>query len=195
MKIFIFGLTASGKSRQALAMASCLKYQYISATDKLLNITGININPESHFWLEEDGRRINQMRDEKPIDYLLDRQLLDLVSNSNDVVTDSWALPWLYDGSDAVRIYLKPSLSSRAIMAFYSRERKKYSVAELIPMIDEKDKYTREKFLKLYDFDIFDTSRFDLVLDNFILAPFQTTSLLCSYITQRILSHRTKNDA
>lgn len=57
-------------------------------------------------------------------------------------------------------------------------------------MIAEKDNYTREKFLKLYDFDILDTKKFDLILDNFIFTPSQTTSLLCRYVTQYILSHR-----
>lgn len=121
MKIFIFGLTASGKSRQALAISSYLKYQYVSATEELLSMTGIEVDSGSHFWLEEDGKRINQMRDERPIDYLLDQHLLDLVSSSDGIVTDS---PWLYDASEAIRIYLKPALSSRANMAFGSREEK-----------------------------------------------------------------------
>lgn len=181
MKICLMGLTASGKSFQAKGIASHFGLKYVSASGLLLERLDFIDNIKDHFWLESTGQNLNEMRDNSAVDKVVDIELLTVAEQNTRLVFDSWTLPWLYTGNDMLRIYLNPSIEARARMAYYSKQNKKYSMDELMALIDLKDSASRERFLKMYDFDITSFDIFDLVFDNSHLQAQETLAQLIQY--------------
>jgi cytidylate kinase len=189
IKIFICGLTACGKSYQGKLLAKALSLEYICASALLLKEIGksssivINDSCKSHEWLNEDNiKNVELYRD----DIKLDNLLLQLACNDN-IVLDSRTIPYLYKGSDAIKIYLNSPLDDRAVISYYSKSEKPFSIDELKEKICLKDSQDYDRFKKVYNNDICDTSAFDIVLDNGRLKPEETHHKLLELIKNTLL--------
>lgn len=163
------GLTAAGKTTHARLLAEALEYDYVSATDILLEIIGINA-PSDQVWfnrLEE----INIARDDTAVDTELERRLLELNRTRERTVFDTWALAWIGD-DPLVRIWIESDIPSRTRKCMISQRPTRLSLAECRQLIQEKDEYNRNMFQRRHGFDLFrDRIRYDVVLDNSHLIP------------------------
>lgn len=180
MKLLIMGLTASGKTSLAKALANVFSLRYLSGSDTLLQVMGAIVDRSAHFWLGEEGQRLDIVRDSDDYDVRADTYLMSEIMSTSHVATDSWTLPWLIQDESAIRVYLCPSLEARVAMAQQSRPSGLISDKDLSTFLVERDEKTRERFLRLYGFDVFDSSSFDVVFDNSTASPVETmTAVAC----------------
>jgi cytidylate kinase len=103
----------------------------------------------------------------------VDLELQRQCAENDNLVFDSWALPWLAAGS-AVKIWLESSAESRVRKSIVSHLGHGLSDAAVGELVARKDREARELFLSLYKFDIFeDRSVFDLAVDisRFVAEP------------------------
>lgn len=184
MKILMMGLTSSGKTYQSKRIAEHFHLKYVSGSSLLLHKLSQGEDMVRHFWLEEKGKELDERRDATSTDKHVDEILLNKARTCDNVIFDSWTLPWLYDNDDAVRIYLNPTTNARAQMAFCSKQDKHFTTDELRKRITEKDECSRCRFLAMYGFDIFDKSPFHLVFDNSNLQPDETTDKIIDWLQQ-----------
>jgi hypothetical protein len=107
--------------------------------------------PESAEWSPEtDARRA---RDEW-IDRESDRRTVEAIA-SGEGVFDAWALPWLYAGADAVRVWIEADLASRVERCLLSYEmRGEAPPADPAGLIEEKDEFSRRQFRRLYGIEL-----------------------------------------
>lgn len=182
------GLTTCGKTRQAKNIAEHFGMTYISRSQILLSELRFENNSADHFWLESVGKDLNIIRDMNELDRYVDNLLLRKALNENNLVFDSWIIPWLYSDLDAIRVYLKPSLEFGATLAYTSKTSKCISEDDLKELITIKDEESRARFLKLYGFDIYETSIFDMVFDNTLLEKQQTSEILIQRIIEILCS-------
>ncbi|MBI2545091.1 MAG: cytidylate kinase family protein [Candidatus Aenigmarchaeota archaeon] len=186
MKLAIAGLTASGKTYQAKKLAERFGLDYISGSEVLLRYAGVSPQDEVHYWLRS-GRELTGRRVRDPtIDRRTDETILEIARSRDNVIFDSWTLPWLYEGADLFRIYLAARLETRARIAYSSRTQKPFTVEEMMRLIQMKDEESRGLFEKLYGIDIYDQSVFDNVVDNSDMLPQQTTETLTGTLVIRV---------
>jgi cytidylate kinase len=160
-------LTAAGKTTHALLLARDLGYRYVSATQMMAELAGIPADQvDERFWLTF-GDQIAELRKQPDLDLELDRRLIQLATERDDLVVDAWAAPWLLPRESAVAVWLGSTHETRSMKASVSDEGRE-TVSWYSDFIAEKDRTTRRYFLDLYDFDLFDTpgGSFDLVIDN-----------------------------
>lgn len=184
MKLLVMGLTASGKTSIAKGLAEYYSLSYLSGSDTLLKNIGASVDRETHFWLDKSGRQLDLMRDLGDYDIRTDKELVDIAIATQRFATDSWALPWLLQDDSAVRIYLSPSIEARVQMARKSRRKTPFCDDELADYLTERDNATRDRFLRLYRFDVFDSTSFDIVFDN-------TYTSACECVSE-VLCHLSK---
>ncbi len=182
MKLFLMGLTASGKSYQSRRLADRFNLTYISGSELLLRRLDYAPRADCHFWLEAIAHDSNVARRAPAVDRDVDENILTLARTTDNIMVDSWTVSYLYGGRDAIRIYLNASLVSRAQMAYQSKTDKSHSVHDLGCLIDALDQANRQRFMTLYGFDIFDTSIFDLVFDNSRYAKHYTARVLADFV-------------
>ncbi|NIO22674.1 MAG: hypothetical protein GTN38_01450 [Candidatus Aenigmarchaeota archaeon] len=182
MKLSICGMTASGKSYQAKKIAGKFNLEYISGSDFLLEMAGF-LPEGDHFWISELGEQLTEERIRNPeIDRKADELILQKAITKEDVIFDSWTLPWLYKGGDLYKICLAANLEARAKIAYGSRERKPYNLSEIRERIRKKDEDSAKIFWERYGIDISDHSPFDLIIDNSELKPGETYRILVNDI-------------
>ncbi|PZG15242.1 cytidylate kinase [Micromonospora craterilacus] len=165
-RVILSGLTAAGKTTHAALLAKHLGHESIHITDLLLSELGGGFGSSEGVWFHRMAE-IESLRDGGDVDDRVDRILSDVVRNRDGVVVDAWALPW-YFTEPAIRIWIGSDRLSRSWKCAVS------SPAEVAlgptgcaKLVDEKDRLTRQRFLRRYDFDIFsDRDVFDFVLDN-----------------------------
>lgn len=129
---------------------------------------------------------MDALRDLTSIDVAADAKLLHQCRELSFVVSDSWTLPWLYKGGDTLRIYLDPPLEARAEMAYASKQGEKIVTSKLRELIRHKDKTSKARFYKLYGFDITSSVGFDLVLDNSLTIPEETSHILIKLVDKEL---------
>jgi cytidylate kinase len=163
--IVISGLTAAGKTTHARLLAKSIGYQYLSATQVMVDLLGLDGGIEG-LW-RRHGETIAAARESGRIDAELDRRLKRVCATKSGLVIDSWALPWT-GHKPVISIWLESSLDSRAAKAFVSQgEPRSSNLEECRSHIVEKDNSTRQYFLSRYGFDIFrDRAPFDIILEN-----------------------------
>jgi cytidylate kinase len=167
------GLTAAGKTTHARRLAEELGYDYVSATDILLDILGISGEHDQVWFTQLD--HINQARDSGDVDAELEQRLLGLCRTRHRTVFDTWALAWI--GSDPlVRIWIESDPASRTRKCYVSQgEAPGLGQAECRTLIRQKDNYNRKIFRRRHGFDLFtDRGRYDVVLCNSHLIPTAT---------------------
>lgn len=116
-------------------------------------------------WRPQDDRR----RSVNPaIDIEADRQMTDLVAARNNIVVDAWMQPWLYQGNDAMRIWIESDTSSRIMKCRVSFLRaRRTPPSDVAELVARKDAFSELTYMKLYGVTFApDPAVFDLIIDN-----------------------------
>ncbi len=164
--ILFSGLTASGKSNYSSLIAESLGRPWFDATSQLLKLVGVETDAQS-VWSTELADDIHEARQGDQIDRELDQLILAKLDATPGAVVDAWATPWLWDG-DALRVFVHADEETRVrrCLASYPPDAQP-TIKDARQLIRDKDSYTRDLFLRLYDFDLFrDHSEFDITLDT-----------------------------
>jgi len=158
----ICGLTGTGKSTIAKAIAEAMDYEYISSSKLFRKFAGLD-HDKKGFWTHKDGLEFNDKRLTSDIDEKYDKYLLDIVDKKENFVIDSWTMPWLYN-EPALRIYLKCPFGIRASRIML-RDKLKEDDAKVA--VKKKDTDTRKIYLTNYTFDVTkDLEPFDLIINT-----------------------------
>ena len=168
------GLTAAGKTTHAKRLAAELGYQYISATELLLEILGID-DPSERVWRTRLAET-NSARSDGTVDTLLEERLLAIHQASSGTLFDTWALAWI--GSDPlVRVWIESDLESRVRKCLVSQGERRSSPQQCRTLLEQKDGFNRRIFRERHRFDLFtDRQNYDVVLCNSHLIPDATES-------------------
>lgn len=166
LRVAFSGLTAAGKTTHSLRLARELGAEWFGATELLAELAGVPSDGSPGLWLRH-GAAIESKRDGDELDLELDRRLVERFERSDGIVADAWALPWLAS-VPMVRVWLRSDLRSRSMKCVTSQlPDRQLGVEEATEHISKKDGSTRERFRRLYDFDLFEEHEaFDAVLDN-----------------------------
>lgn len=163
------GLTAAGKTTHAVRLATELGYDYVSATEVLLEILGLN-DPSDQVWFTR-LQEIQDARGDGAVDAELEERLAFMNRTRQRTVFDTWALAWIGD-PPLVRIWIESDLESRVRKCLVSQRSSQLSPDECSALIQEKDDFNRRMFCQRHGFDLFtDRYRYDAVLCNSHLIP------------------------
>ncbi|TCO56759.1 AAA family ATPase [Actinocrispum wychmicini] len=163
------GLTAAGKTTHSRLLAEDLGYDYVSATDILLEILGIADSGDQIWFTHLD--EIHSARDDEAVDTELENRLLEMVRTRQRTVFDTWALAWI-GPAPLVRIWIESDIASRARKCVVSERANRFNEEQCRQLIHNKDIYNREIFQRRHGFDLFrDRSRYDAILCNSHLIP------------------------
>src|ERR1700754_819367 len=163
------GLTAAGKTTHAKRLAEELGYDYVSATEILLDILGIDDSSDQIWFSRLD--EIQGSREGDAVDGELEKRLIILAQTRKRTVFDTWALAWISDSS-MVRIWLESDFQSRTRKCIVSQRSGRLSPDECSDLIRDKDEFNRAIFLRRHGFDLFrDRRRYDAILCNSHLIP------------------------
>jgi len=183
LKILVSGLAGTGKTTLCRRLASEFELEYYSGGDALKEVAsrlGYKVS-QVGWWESEEGLRfLRERRERLELDREVDRHLLMKVKAASSIVVDGWALPYLYDGKDAVKVFLKGELEVRAERV---ARRDGITVSEALEAIRRKEEMTREIYRELYGFTIGrDLEPFNLVVDTSRLTADQVFYIVKSYI-------------
>jgi len=176
MRVAFSGLTAAGKTTHSQLLAASLGATWFGATEILAALAGVTAGPLDGVFMTAAGAQIEQARDGDHLDYELDRRLVARMQDEPHAVADAWALPWLITGDSVTRVWIQSDEESRTRKCSVSHlPALQMSLAESRAHIASKDQTTRERFGRMYGFDLFmDHSEFDVVLCNSALIPLPT---------------------
>lgn len=184
-RIIIFGFSGSGKSTIANMVGKKTGLRVVHSSGILRDLYA---NKKSDltktrfsrgFWETEKGAAFlkNRLKEDKPLDLILDRILLEEL-DKNNIVVDCWSMPWLY--KKGMKIYLKTSLKKRAERV---SKRGKISVPQARKMIRTKDEDTRWLIKKFYNIDIKKrVNIFDLIVNTNNLNKREVVDRIIEYI-------------
>ncbi|WP_139235256.1 cytidylate kinase family protein [Actinopolyspora lacussalsi] len=163
--VAISGLTAAGKTTHAILLAQSLGYRYVSATEVLLELTGVS-STRDRAWFDEH-ERLQEARESGEVDDELDRRLVQLAAENEGLVIDSWGIAWTCQ-APMVRVWLDSDATSRTWKCYVSQGNPpQYDLYGCAELVSGKDISTRNMFLKRHGFDIFGSRDiFDVILDN-----------------------------
>jgi len=172
MIILICGFSASGKSYLVNFVAKKLNYSYIHTSDILNQFANgivekkiqIDETKRNDGWYEFSGLDDKRKKDQN-FDKKLDKYLLNLIKTKDNLVLDSWTLPYLVkDDSKVIKIWLDGTEKVRAKRLSL---RDKITFTQAQKLLKEKDKFSKEHFQKLYGFTLGKDKRaFDLVINT-----------------------------
>lgn len=164
--ILFSGLTAAGKSNYSKLIAELLGRPWFDATSQMLELLDIP-NTDQCVWTTDVARDMQEARIGDELDKRLDSLTVGKLHKIPNAVVDAWAMPWLWKG-DAVRVFVVADEDTRIkrCLASYPLS-SSATVGAARKLIEEKDNFTRDLFLRLYNFDLFnDHNIFDIVLDT-----------------------------
>lgn len=163
------GLTAAGKTTHSRLLAEDLGYDYVSATDILLEILGIADSGDQIWFTHLD--EIHAARDDETVDTELENRLLELAHTRQRTVFDTWALAWIGE-APLVRIWIESDFGSRTRKCVVSERANQFDAEKCRQLIRDKDIYNRQIFRRRHGFDLFrDRGRYDAILCNSHLIP------------------------
>lgn len=174
--VYMSGLTAAGKTTHAKFLEYTYGLEYVSASSRLLKELQVDSNTiPSNYWISQASEDVRkQRRESRKADIAVDTQLVQASRHLEQVVFDTWGLPWL-SSSPGLRIWLASTLETRAWKAYVSHGANGvYNHEYYEKEVKEKDVFSHEYFLETYGFDIFKNHDvFDVMLDisKFILEP------------------------
>ena len=164
MIILICGFTASGKSYLSESLAKKLNYKFVHTSHILKLIhTNKDIDPNktkmNKGWYEFSNLDSVRHKDLN-LDYKLDNYLKKLVKEKDNLVLDSWTLPYISNNKKKIiKIWLHASPKVRTLRLM---KRDKVSLEEAKKIIKKKDSFNKRHFKKIYgfvlgkDLDVFD---------------------------------------
>lgn len=192
MIILICGFSASGKSYLVNSVAKKLNYKHVHTSD-ILNQFACGV-PENKIqientkmntgWYEFSG--LDKKRDKsKSLDKKLDKFLINLVNTKDNMILDSWTLPYLVKNNPKIiKIWLD---GTEKIRAKRLSLRDKISFKEAYKILKGKDNFSKEHFKKLYGFTLGkDKKAFDLVINTNKLSIKQVENKTMSFLKKKI---------
>ncbi|HEY0640948.1 MAG TPA: hypothetical protein VGD67_25230 [Pseudonocardiaceae bacterium] len=165
MKIIISGWTAAGKSTTAGLLAADLGWPCLRMTTIMRSLVRSGATPDQPDWLMTDDETRRRRPD---LDRLADDAMTAAMARNPNAIVDAWLQPWLYSGSDALRIWLRSDFPSRLAKATVSTLRTGQSPDPgLAGIVVAKDRFSERLFRQLYGIRFgCQAGLFDLVLDN-----------------------------
>jgi cytidylate kinase len=167
----VSGLTAVGKTTHALLLAQQLGMNYLSASSLMLQMMSRASDGSNRLWVNHLDA-VEAERDATDVDRRVNESLAAAGRNHPATVFDSWAMPFLASEDPAIRdrsivIELTSDEASRAMKCVVSQgPNPDSSLDEARAVIQRKDTSTRERFLRDFAFDVFDsTDRSDVTVD------------------------------
>src|SRR5208283_588774 len=184
--ICISGMAGTGKSTLSKKLAEKYSLQCYSGGDALKELAkaeGYDVSRQG-WWESSEGLKFLKERVSDPkFDRAVDAELLKYARQGN-VILDSWTMPWLLN--EGFKIWLMASIDKRAARV---AERDKITVNEAFKVLDEKEARTKAIYKKLYGFVLGeDFAPFDLVVDTDNLSAEEVFEVLCSAISNVVLS-------
>ncbi|MFA5745939.1 MAG: cytidylate kinase family protein [archaeon] len=192
MIILICGFSASGKSYLVNSVADKLNYKHVHTSDILnqiacgvsekkvnCNNTKMNTGWYEFSGLDEKRKKTNN------IDKKLDKYLLNLVKTKNNIVLDSWTLPYLVkDNKKVIKIWLD---ATEKIRSQRLALRDKITYTEAHKLLKSKDSFSKEHFQELYGFTLGkDKQVFDLVINTNTLSIKQVEQKTLDFLKKKI---------
>jgi cytidylate kinase len=181
MIILVCGATASGKTKTVkfLSKKYNLKPIFTSSILKDISSGKLRLNSNYKNLKQKDKQKIDNLRNKSDsLDLKLDKYLLNLIKHKDNLIFDSWTLPYLT--KKGIKIWLKADASERA-RRFALRENVSYN--EAVRDIEKKDLFSKKKFKKLYNIDFKDNLNvFDLILDTNNKSIKEVYNEICKYI-------------
>ncbi len=164
------GLTAAGKTTHAKLLADQLGYEYVSATQVLVEIMNLEETPDRLWFTKYDS--IKEARNGDKLDWELEQRMKALIDERDGLVIDTWAMAWVYPGP-LIRLWLESDNPSRARKCYVSQdEAKALDLGECQKLIDKKDLDTRNTLQRMHGYDLFtDRDRYNAILCNTTLIP------------------------
>ncbi len=192
MIILICGFSASGKSYLVNFVAKKFNYNYVHTSDILNQFAQgvpekkiqIENTKRNDGWYEFSGldtkRKINHDLDKK-----LDQFLVKLVKKKDNLVLDSWTLPYLVkENPKIIKIWLDATEKERAKRLSL---RDKITFTNAHKLLKEKDKFSKEHFQKLYGFNLGkDKQVFDLVINTTPLSIKEVEAKTLNFLKKKI---------
>jgi cytidylate kinase len=164
--VLISGLTAAGKTTHARLLAAELSYRYVSATEIIADMIGIDKNEASAGFWQRYGLAVGRIRDTTDLDRELDARLIKMATADEALVIDAWALPWLITSSHCISLWIESDHRSRTLKASVSDDNRR-QLEWYEEFISRKDNDSRRRFLLIYGFDLYGSrSQFDVELNN-----------------------------
>lgn len=192
MIVLICGFSASGKSNLVDSVAKKLNYKHIHTSDILNqfacgipeNKIQIDNTKKNDGWYEFSG--LDKKRDKSAsLDKRLDKFLINLVKTKDNMVLDSWTLPYLVTNNQKIiKIWLD---GTKKIRAKRLSLRDKITYTEAYKLLKEKDNFSIKHFKKLYGFTLGkDKKVFDLVINTNYLSIKQVENKTMSFLKKKI---------
>ena len=186
-KVVISGLTAAGKTTHAKLLCQEYGLKYVSASQILLKVAGLDPEQPPDFWVTPEGRQISRR-----ISWVqIDDEFRRLESESDDTVFDCQSLPWLCS-RECFNIWIDSSRDSRVMKALVSHKgESNLTLQDVGEGVDAKDQFAREQILTNYGIDLFqDRQPIDFIVDisSFITAPTEEASRLSILNAHKIIS-------
>lgn len=164
--VVISGLTAAGKTTHGKLLAEAMGMPYFSASDALRALVSKE-HGVSDAWGERWHPGVDTVRNDGDVDRQVDRMMLEVVQRSDHGLFDACFLPWLYDGSDVINIWLESDLESRIRKCYVSHlDNARISIGEARDVVERKDQVTRKALLRTQNSVYRPDGRFDAVLCN-----------------------------
>lgn len=192
MRILICGFSASGKSYLVNFVAKKFNYNYVHTSDILNQFANgvsekkiqIDNTKRNNGWYEFSGldtkRKNNHNLDKK-----LDKFLVKLVKTKDNLVLDSWTLPYLVkENPKIIKIWLDATEKERAKRLAL---RDKVTYTHAYKLLKEKDKFSKEHFQKLYGFNLGkDKQVFDIVINTTPLSIKEVEKKTLDFLKKKI---------
>lgn len=172
MNICITGLTASGKTSIGKHLSKKYSVDYFSFSQFLLREVE-EINPKllpcgksnDHLWSR--AQKLDDYRKETNLDKKIDIKFANYLDNKDKFVCDSFTYPFLNKTRNTYFVYLKNDLDTRLERAHRSSD--SISIDKLKVYIQEKDNFSRDIIIDMWNVDIFSDkylTLFDLIIDD-----------------------------
>lgn len=169
--VIITGSPGSGKSTLAEKIASKFKLRCVFASDILRRLQKAELEEidldktekSSGFWESDEGKEYLAKRaEDESFDRKLDEELLRIINEGDNLVVDSWTMPWLSEKGFKIWLNASPSVRALRVSGRDSIEKEK-----ALERIEERNEKTAAIYKKLYGFDYGqDFTPFDLVLNT-----------------------------
>ncbi len=160
LRICISGLTCSGKTTLGSLLAKELEIAHIAHSYKTDHDTF-------------SGMLETLKGDSAAYARAFDRKVASEARRRSCVVS-TWLGPWLVSGA-TVRVWLEAQPEERALRCSKAAH---LSLAAARRYVSQKDKYTALHFRKVYDIDIYDHARFDMVLNTSRLKQQESVAII-----------------
>lgn len=165
--ILVSGLTAAGKTTHSKLLAEDLGWSYVDIASVRKDVLGDQLDhPERDREWTPSHDRLRAA--DTSIDLQADQRMAAIVADRSNIVVDAWLQPWLYRGSDALRIWIESTIEARIMKAAVTAMRRgEIPPGDIGDIVAAKDDFSRTHFKHLYSIDLYGNPViFCMIMDN-----------------------------